>query len=244
MRLSLLSLILPLAMAAPAAAHTWDGSPSGTFDVTLEVMGYTQVQWQDTTIDFAFDNYTIAGGDYIRQPAGGVRGIYAPLDGTSAAPGGKSSGDAWTDAYYESRDGAYLWLDTNTDVVMTVTSGGDLTNGTATLATWFTLAGSGDWSNGFLRGGLWMNDGNIPGDGAGSYAADDIGPDNIMEMGGTFFHPDQYPFPMVGAGSGPWTLDLNGHSKGNLMWLGRVKRNGMDDPAGVYTTTIGVAFSL
>jgi len=237
----LLPCLLGLVLAAPASAqHQWDGAQAGTFSVAITVMGYTQVVWQDTDIVFAYNDYTNLTGDYRRALAGTERGLYVALDG-SGDNDNKASGDAWTEAFYESRDGAHLWLDTNTDILMTVTAGGDLTSGGDTIPTWFTLAGSG-LAGGFLRGGLYVNDGNIPGDGAGGYAADDSGPDDIMELGSTAFHPNQYPFPMTGAG--PWTLDLDGHSKGNLKWLARCERHGMDDPAGTYLTTIDVGFAL
>ncbi len=246
-------LLIPLvaALAAPTlAAHQWDiqGGGGGTTEVMtveLTVAGYTQVIWQDSSIDFASDVYDAGTGDYIRHKDDGLTGQYVTLGSDPRDGMDKASGDAWTDHYYESRDGAWLWLDTNTDVTMTVVSGGNLTNGSHEIPTWFTLAGSGDWFTGFLLGNAWQNDGNIPGDGAGSYAADVDGgsPDGVMELGGTPFWPVQYSFPMAGAIT-TWTLSLPGHSKGNLKFLGRIKREGMNDPAGTYTSTLTVTFSL
>jgi hypothetical protein len=187
----------------------------------------------------------VAGGtapDYYRATADGLVGIYTSLIASPdpdpwPSTRDKASTDAWATGYYESADGADYWLSANTPVTMTVVSGGGLTDGSTTLPTWFTLAAAGP----FNYGGTNLNDGNIPGDGIGSYFAD-VNTDGTMEVGGTPFYPIQVPFDMVG-GLGTWTHAFPAPSTGNLKFLGRVLRNNTSDPAGVYTTTLTVSFT-
>jgi hypothetical protein len=230
LRNALLALIV-MVVAAPAFAVTWDvsGPCSQPITMSLTIPGYVQIIHQDCNITWD-SNYPPNNLDFIRALAGGVRGQYLAL-----GPTDKPAMDAWAQAYYESRDGALIYMNTNTNVTMTVTPGGNLTDGTHTLNTWYTLAAAP-----FVLGGVALNDGILPLDGPGSYAADDAAPVGFMELGGTAFWPNQYPFAMAG---GQEVLSIPAPANGTLKWLGRVERNGLNDVAGAYAATITVGFT-
>ncbi len=216
--------------------------------VTLVIPPGMSVEYQDDTVDFSSStdvstsDYYWPGPDWI--PTGG--GMYLPVDGTSTPTwpntGDKASTDAFANGYYEARDTAYMWVQTNSSATMTITPSGDLTSGTDTLPTRFAMVGSGDWTNGFYYNGGWANDGNIPGDGAGAYAFDAGG--MTLGMGGGAFHPVQEVFTMTG---GAWTFPLPGVCQGNLAYQFRVKRTSewpaVLDAAGTYTATMTTAFT-
>ena len=127
--------------------------------------------------------------------------------------------------YFESKDGGFFYLDSNSPVTMTVVSTGYLTgvNTSAEIPTWYTLAASGPFS----IGGNQLNDGNIPGDGIGSYAAD-TDTNGTMELGSTPFHPNQWPFDMKTLTNE--TITMSPSVQGNMNFHARIKRNGILDP--------------
>jgi len=230
-------------LLASSASAIVIGNGTGSIAVNLTITPYAAVQVApscDEVINFSSEAFGGINPDYYRAfSEAGERGLYLPLVASDTWPntGEKASTDPWANGYYESFDGANYWLTTNGGTLnMTITSGGGLTFGTHILPTWFTLCASGP----FTLNGVVLNDGTIPFDDVGSYFDDSNG-DFAMELGGTSFYSNQFNFNML-AGNGPWTYSFNGVCSGDLKFLGRVERNNITDPAGFYTTTLGVTF--
>jgi hypothetical protein len=230
-----------LAVAMPAGATVYtnhSGSPANdVITITLNIGCYTNVYWNNTDDEnIVFNDDTGSTGDWYNTTLAGAYGTAT-----------KASQDPYATDYYESRDAAFFWLQSNCDVTMTVTPSGDLTHTdmVSTLPTWYTVAMTNDTNCtpgtdcGFINGGLRVSDGNIPTDGQGTYAADTDN-DDTWEFGGTPFYPNQHTFPMV---DNPQTVDFTAFTEGTILFHARVLRSGISDKAGVYTATIGMTFA-
>lgn len=232
------TFILLLAMVAVAAApamgtvYPQNGTNPQNVQINLQIGCYTQVYWngpQDQVIDFGQTDWAspVLVGQYT---------------------GSNDSEGAWATGYFESTDTAYFWLDSNCNCNMSLTSAGNL-KGVATnhmLPTWFTmcLTNNTGGGGGFIDGGVRQACEQIPMDGIGCYAEDVNPTDGLIELfpniGGPARFPNQYPFPMAGAGV--WTAGFLGHAQGTILFHARVLRNGMADPADLYTTNLAVFF--
>ena len=156
----------------------------------------------------------------------------------------KSSQDPYAVGYYESYDQAFFWLQANCDVDMTITTGGNLANGGSEMDTWFTmsLTNNTGTADGFIDGGTRHSDGSIPLDGLGTFA-DDANTDNVMELFGGAFYPNQYSFPMeVSNVAQVYTANFTAFTEGTILFHARVLRSGISDPAGTYTTSLDFGF--
>jgi hypothetical protein len=240
LKLALAGLLM-LAVAMPAGATVYtnhSGSPGNdVITVTLVIGCYTNVYWNDVADEnIVFNNATGSGGDWYNTTLTGAYGTNT-----------KASQDAYATDYYESYDAAFFWLQSNCDVTMTVTPNGDLTHTdmTSTLDTWYTVAFTNNTNCtpgtdcGFINGGVRVSDGNIPTDGQGFYANDSDNND-VWELGGSGFYPNQHCFPMV---DNPQTASFTAFTEGTILFHARVLRNGISDKAGTYTTTIGMTFA-
>jgi hypothetical protein len=173
--------------------------------------------------------------------------------GYTACPddGGKFAADPWAGAeyyaglngrYFESGDGAVIYVHSNNDLSMHVHSNGNLA-GTINdpinneIPTWFTVCLAP-----FMIDDNWLATGQIPGDGWGSY---------LYDAGGGFFgydnaaynYPNQYAFACDPA-SQTWQLGpLAPEIQGTIKFLCRVLRHGLTDPGDHYHTHLDVSFT-
>jgi hypothetical protein len=242
-KFAIILVAMGLAVCGSALGTTWDiqNAPSDDeIPISADIDAYAQIIWQDT--DIVFNNNTGATGDWQNDTLTGAYDVSTT-----------SSLDPWASDYYESRDGAHFYVNSNTDITMTAVCSGNLEAGGHEIPTWFTLAASGHYDNGFLIGSEWLNNGppDIPLNGAGAYADDD-NDDTVMELdSGSSHYPDQYPFPMEVSGTPrTYTLDLPGVTRGTLEFKARIDRTGMGeweeedgDPAGEYKADIKVTFA-
>ncbi len=239
----LIAIMAVAALAMPAAAYTtqWQGDPDGNITIDLMVNCYVQILWQDQTIVFDMDydaphdpwSYSLmgAGYAYTGHPDGKVTSIDAWA----------GNGDPF---YFESTDGAWMYVKSNNALAMQVHTNGNLKAtdpecGDCYIPTWFTAALSGP----FVVEGVDVGLGTIPGDGNGVYLAD----------GGAFVfdyedpvagvYPNQFAFPCEPA-SQTWQLGpLCPYVEGNIKFLARILRSGMVDAGGDYSTFLDVHFA-
>ena len=246
----LIAMMTVVALAVPAMGYgtTWDGSASGQLEIHLQLNCYIQIEWQEVWIVF---NGT---GDWYSTQLANVAYSACP-DPQGKYPTDPWGGDAYycTDGmYYESGDGAVIFVRSNNDLSMKVTTNGDLlgqTNG-GTLPTWFTVCLAPFWINGSQLMG------EVPTGGQpGHYLYDATGgvfghcDDNFANPVPSTFTPtvyenyyDQYPFPCVG--SQTWTLgSMVPYIEGTIKFLGRVHRHGLADAGDDYKTTLDVLFT-
>ncbi len=229
-----IAVALALACAPAMAVPFCNTTVSNNISVTLTIPCYADVNWQDSTIVFS----SVLGTDYESTQITGLAYTATALK-TADDPWAGHGAQAWAGGpYFESADGAFLWLASNCQVTMTVACSGDLT-GTVTgktIKTWYTLAASGP----FFLGSVQLNDGIIPLDGPGSYAADVVPPALSMELpgGAANFWPNQYAFSMTV--DTPETCLMAPSVNGNLKFLARILRNGLLDPQDTYNATITV----
>lgn len=244
---TLIAIVTIAVLAVPAMAYEtqWQGEPDGDLTIELSVNCYVQILWQDTVIEF--DTDYDAPHDYWCYD---LMGTGYALDGH---PDGKfTATDAWAGNgdpfYFESRDGAYIYVKSNNALSMNVHTNGwlkatDPDCGDCYIPTYFTAALSGP----FLVEGQDIGLGTIPFNGSGVYLYADP-PDNT---GGEFVeddavygvYPDQWAFDCDPA-SQTWHLGpLCPYVEGNIMFLARILRSGMVDPGGDYTTWLDVTFA-
>ncbi len=244
----LIAIMAVAALAVPAMGYgtTWDGSPSGQLEIHLELNCYIQIEWQEIWIVF---NGT---GDWYSTQLANV--AYAACDDVSKYPTDPWGGDAYycsDGMYYESGDGAVIFVRSNNDLSMAVTTNGNLTGQShgGTLDTWFTvclapfqIAGSPLLGSVPTGGepGHYLYDG---GANAFGHANNGAGPPGSV-AGTTYDNwPDQYPFPCATVGQN-WTLgSMAPYIEGTIKFLGRVHRPGMADAGDDYKTTLDVLFT-
>ncbi len=250
-----MAIVAVAALAVPAAGYgtDWDFPVSGTdadedliIELTLDC--WIQIDWQD--FDMVFDG---VGDWYCTQLA--HAGYIACPD-----PQGKFPTDAWAGddyytgglgMYYESADGAVIFVRSNNLLSMNVHTNGDLygDNFHETIPTWFTVCLSP-----FQIGGVALV-GTVPvGGTTGHYLYDATGGDPATfghgDDGvagsfppGYFNYPDQYPFPCE-VDSQDWnTGSMEPYVEGTIKFLARVLRHGLDDRGDDYTTWLDVTFA-
>lgn len=248
----LLAMIFVAASAVNADINTPNVVHTNSIEISLTIPGYTSVTWP-------------APGDPTPDPSQPVDGSHETITFNDTVQDGTNHGDWYNDelegqygsapaastdpgaeGYYESYDQAEFWLESNVNSTMTLTSGGNLTNGSAELPTWYTVAFQNQAhypsDSGFIDGGIHHFDGQIPGYPAAAYGADDDG-DHVIEKfpGPGRFWPDQYAFPMVEGGSPTvYTANFTAYTEGRIIFHARTLRSAESDPAGAYTTDLTV----
>jgi hypothetical protein len=213
----------------------------------------SKIWYEGDVLDIAFSG--TVGTDLHRTDADGLIGQYVPTDAASGA-----SEDFQACGYFESSDGAIIWLQSNTDLTGSITTSGDLDDGYGnTLPTWFTILVQGFEKTlhipdpqGFRLGnapGGYVADGVIPGVGQGGYAGDgdqvgeDVaGPVTPIAFGNQAVYPNQDAFQM--ATNNGSTLDLDAPiGPGKMKFVARCLRDGTHDVAGPYSATMMIAFT-
>jgi hypothetical protein len=255
---SLVAALCVLALAgAVAAAPIGDQQGNSTITVQLTIAKYSQVWYQD-------DSYGIAGGgepDIVFSSTAGVDWYNTALSGAYGTHT-QAATEAYACGYFESADGATIWIKANCDLSGNVATSGDLTSGSNTIPTWYTIAVTG-WDdcqgihdpNGFRLGNSgsgtgWVNEGTPPGASSpGGYAGDgdgffsDIGAAvTPVIFGGCAFYPNQDCFQMANTSGSTFDLDAP-VGPGTMQFLARCLRSGVHDVAGAYTATITPTFT-
>ncbi len=262
----MVALLALVCTSAFAVTTTWDvQSPELTpvaddwvqeIPITAQVKCYIQIIYQDNDIGFVNDKNP---GDWFRARADGLIGAYGSLDPLNDDD--KSSCSAWADGYYESRDGAHLYVQTNNPLTMDIHRKGDLeTVAGDIIPTWWTLAASGNWALGFLVGGQWVADvhgtpdGKLPLDGAGGYAGlnnPGLTPGGTIFLGGQPPYPNQHAFACA-PDCDHFFLKLPCPTRGTLEFKARMLRTSIawgatgeliPDQAGDYSTALNVTFT-
>ena len=246
----LIAVMAVAALVVPAMGYTIT-NPSNTFDINLNIGEYVQIIWQGIHINFnGSTDWWCRSLDHV--------GYAACPDSFGHVPTDNWAGDNYptpNGMYYESGDGADIWVKSNTLLSMKVTTTGDLkgVSTNATIPTWFTTALSGPFVIGGAQlvgtvpfspspGGHYLYDA-----GSSVFGHADDGGANPVPGGsvpaGYDNYPDQYPFPCVPAATN-WTLvQLTPYVEGNIKFLARCYRLGMADAADTYVTNLNVLFS-
>ena len=250
----LIAIMTVAALVVPALGYDtqWEGAQDDTLDIHLQLDCWIQIEWQDTLIEF--DGL----GDWWCRHLGGVA--------YSACPdsAGKYSTDPWggdayyapiTGIYYESGDGAVIFVRSNNDLSMRVHTNGDLwgniNDPLNTLPTWFTVCLAPFQIGGVALSGS-VPTGGQPGHylydaGSGAFGHADNGGANPVpgpSANGSWDNwPNQYPFPCHPA-SQNWTLGpMAPYIEGTIKFLGRVHRQGLADAGDDYWTSLDVHFT-
>jgi len=247
---------------------------SASIEIECEIPPYIQIIWQEPTqqgsVATCKADLTIAFTDSDQEwtlgpeaDGGGtpsLKGYYHCFEAKSEPESddwpsgeknwcaGKPPTDPWAHAWFESLDQAQLYINTNTNLTMTVTPQGKLNDGSGhELPSWFTMCGTGlEAHDGFLWGGAPYTHGDVPTVGRdGAYFADKGGNPNsgsltMLPSNPNTKYPSQYCFAMEG---GPWIAHFDPPTRGTIVFHARIFRDGMNDVAGVYTGTIKVDFS-
>jgi hypothetical protein len=226
-----------LALAVPALGYdtTWDGEPDSDICIRLSVDCYIQIIWQDIEIDFGENDFwctVLADSAYHPCP-----------DDDNQHPGYAWAGDEWYAGpggrYYESYDGASVFVHSNNDIYVTIHTNGNLkgAENNGEIPTWFTLALAP-----FKIGGDVLDDevGFPLSDEDGCYC-DDANEDYDITYC-DFTYPHQYCFPCDPA-SETWRLDLPAETEGTMKFLARINRHGMADEGDDYSTCLDVTFA-
>ena len=236
-------LLVTLLFALPLMGYEviWDGEPDGDIEINLQVDCYIQIIWQDTEIHFTDQEPY----DWWSTQLMGL-GYSACPDDDNQHPMYPWAGDQWytqgQGRYYESRDGAQIFVHTNNELSMWVHTNGDLTGqvhpeANNTIPTWFTVALAP-----FMIDDAWLTTGTIPGDGQGSYLYD-LGTGFFGYNNPTYNYPNQYAFPCAPA-SQTWRLGpMMPETQGTIKFLCRIRRHGMADPGDHYFTWLDVTFT-
>lgn len=265
--IGLVSLALVLAVCSSTAFATSDEQGNNTITVNLTIDPYTQIWFQDDAWGIAADpepdiNFSgTAGVDWYRSISDGLIGTYLHNASKGAATDGFAVG------FFESHDGATIWMQSNVDLTGNIACSGDLTGSdgsSPTIPTWFTVAVTGcdkvtdlADTNGFRLGnpadsGNWVDDGLIPFASMGGYGGDDasglgnngneVTASGPIYFGGQGFYGTQDAFRM---NVSPYSLDLDAPvGPGTMKFLARCKRLGVHDPADTYAATLTVTFTI
>lgn len=247
-----LAILMSLALVSIAWSYStcWHfpsgGDETEEICIILDLPCWIQIDWQDCTIEFDGVN------DYWCYDLMGT-GYYVP--GTDPYPEGKGCLDPWAGAdyyapngiYFESYDGADIYVHANNQLIMTVHTNGDL-YGTCVfpncpedhwIPTWFTVALCP-----FMIDDVWLTTGTIPFSGGqqGCY----LGPGTAWDFlydNAAYNYPNQHAF-QCNPVSQTWTLGpLNPEVQGTIKFLARIWRRGLVDAGDDYRTCLDVAFS-
>ena len=237
-----------LVLAIPAFSYdtTWDGDPEGVITINADINCFIQILWQDVEIQFQ-ETANDTPHDWWSWQLEGV-GYTACPDPGEKLPLNPWAGDAYycgdSGIYYESGDGAHIFVTSNNSLSMTVTTNGDL-HGTVNdpnnkIPTWFTVCLAP-----FIIGGEQL-EGTVPLDGSGQYLYEDPNQTGVFLHGDDsqgHNYPNQHAFSCEPAGTS-WTLGpMPPYVWGTIKFLVRIHRHGMADAGDSYSTTLDVAFS-
>lgn len=243
---ALITIMVVAALAVPAAAYTtiWEGEKDGVIDIALQIDCYIQIQRQDSAIQFTdqspYDWWSdsLMGDVLTKCPDDdGQHPMYAWAgDQWYAGPGGR---------YYESDDGAVIYVRSNNELTMNVHTNGDLAgtenSATNTIPTWFTVALCP-----FVIDDSPISGHVVPFGGCdGCYLSDVVpaGGDYLFEVcEAGYGAPDQWAFPCAPASQTYTTGMMQPAVYGTIKFLARIERHGMADPGDHYTTTLDVNF--
>jgi len=238
----LLTALCVLALATPVFGYdvTWDGDPDGCIDISLQIDCYIQIDRQDSEIHFS--DGTVVGEEDWWMPALQPVGTVQCPDDDNQHPMYPWAGDQWYAGpggrFYESFDGAVIYINSNNDLTMTVITYGNLAgtiNSTSNeIPTWITLALCP-----FMINSAPVTGHSIPGCGDGCYVSDSGGGVLVPCFGSNY--PNQDVIPL--APPGTYTLDMDAHSQGTMKFLSRIERHGMADPGDHYATQVCVNFT-
>ncbi len=260
------ALIILVVLAFAGIVSAQPITYTGTVVVTLDIPVWSDVQWQDMNIVFGpngqvapeqgpgydwWNTTAIEGSAYSSGNDPGLK-TYAtdPWSGdptTTPAPSAK---------YWESGDWADIYVTSNGGMNLQITPSGDLTNGSFTLPSYFTAAAAWWDVGGFIANGTTYMGGwtaGVPpfGWNDGQYLSNVAGTDFGLESPSAVWPGLVNPFnefptqkAWVMAGSPTYTLAMNQYVRGTFTFHGRVERNGMSDPAGVYTANLNVTLSV
>ncbi len=242
----LIASALLLAIAMPAGADIYEqNGATPDVEIFLTIPCYTNVWWNDPgrddtgwdgndhTITFNTIQNGQTGGDWWSDTLEGNAYGVDPDDP-------KASTDAYAEGYFESFDAAFLWLQSNCAVDLTITGGGNLASAGNELDTWFTMAltNNENGTGGFINGGASQSCCDIPLDGPGCFAWDSGG-GTLDLFNPAHCHPNQDAIPMTGT----YTASFSAFAEGTILFHARVLRNGISDPAGVYDTDMDLAWA-
>lgn len=215
----------------------WDGAQSDQIKMSLQIDCYIQIQWQDTDILFT-DQPPYDWWSTTLQPVGTQR---CP-DDDNQHPMYAWAGNQAGGRFYESDDGAVIYVHSNNTLSMKVHRNGNLTGQKNSpnnkIPTWFTIALCP-----FMINGAWLSGHTIPGTSeVGIYASDDNG-DFVMETGTGADHPNQFVFPCTPASDTYMLGPMDPEVQGTIKFLARIERHGMADPGDQYYTWLDVWFT-
>lgn len=248
----ILAGICVLALATPAFGYEviWQGEPEGDIDISLQIDCYIQIDRQDSDILFS-DGTTPGPHDWWMTSLQPVGTVQCPDDG------GKTPMDPWAgDSYYagaggrfyESYDGATIFVRSNNDFNMQVHTNGDLfgqiNDPNNKIPTWWTLCLCP-----FMMNGIWLTGHTPPLGGCnGCYTYDTGGgppiPILAADASGNCTgpgHPGQHVYPCEPA-STTYKLSIPAIAEGTMVFHARIERHGMQDPGDQYWTWLDVDF--
>ena len=241
---TLIAIMAVAAFVLPAAAYEtiWDGEENGIIDIALQIDCYIQIDRQDSEIHFTDQ----APYDYWSTQLTGLGYADCP-DDDNQNPMWAWAGDQWYAGaggrFYESRDGAVIYVRSNNELTMNVHTNGDM-EGTINdplnkIPTWFTIAMCP-----FVIDDSPLSGHNVPFCyNPGCYLSDGDS-DFVFEMcDGSYDFPSQWAFPCAPASQTYTTGTMNPAVYGTIKFLGRIERHGMVDPGAHYVPHLNVSFT-
>jgi len=238
----LIAMMVVAMLVVPAMGYTITNG-SATFDIKLDLGGLVYVEWQD--YDIVFDGL----GDWYSQTQVANVAYLACPDPYGMFPTDAYAGDNWNGTgydppgmWYESADGARVYVKSNLDLYMQVDTHGDLTGASTshTLPTWFTVClATFEEAGATLNGTVPFSNGHYLFEHHTDITKFDHAPDGTVPFGNW---PDQEAFLCAPANT--WTLGpVQPYCAGTIQFLGRVYRDGLNDPSDLYSTTLDVVFT-
>jgi|GEM_PF-2248925 len=237
----LLTALCVLALATPVFGYdvVWDGDADGDIDINLQIDCYIQIDRQDEEIHFSDGTEPEDWWMTSLQPVGTLQ---CPDDGTQRPMYAWAGDNYYAGAggrFYESYDGAVIYINSNNDLTMHLITHGDLA-GTIndpnnTIPTWITLGLCP-----FMINSTPVTGHNIPLCGnPGCYVSHTGG--GVLQPCVGNDHPNQDVIPL--APPATYTLDMDAQVMGTMKFLCRIERHGMADDGDLYATTVDVNFT-
>jgi len=237
-------------LCSPAFATTWEGDGAVDIVVTLDIGGYVQFVEKNSTVEFGSPDYynddMVEGAAYTVTPGA----EFWQQDPSGAWAGDYASGSNPDGTWFESEDSARIGVKGNVNLDMIIDDQGPLKDGSNTIPTWFTVSAFGDVTQdsvgpgALIAGQIYESSANagLPGvvaGTAGRFFYDSGSRVLVLDLTGTANEfPNQDALPL---NSGvDYTADLDASVDCTLTFVSRIHRTGMAQPAGNYSTTIGV----
>jgi hypothetical protein len=240
----LIAMMTVAALAVPAMGYEviWAGDQYGDIDIDLQIDCYIQIDRQDSNIAFTdltpFDWWStqLTGLAYARC-----------ADDDNQHPMYAWAGDQWYAGaggrFYESDDGAVIYVRSNNDLSMTVHTNGDLwgqiNDPLNKIPTWFTVALCP-----FVINDATVSGHTVPFCGHPGCYLSDLDGDFVFEMcDGGYDFPNQWAFPCEPASQTYTTGTMAPSVYGTIKFLARIERHGMADAGDLYHTHLDVDFA-